>query len=70
MSELKVKHKYKVIINWCNGEAEVKSVLAINAFQAKNKVISESKNKGLYDNETSTADVVKYNVAVTRKPTQ
>tara|TARA_R100000541_G_scaffold46904_1_gene53989 strand:+ start:226 stop:438 length:213 start_codon:yes stop_codon:yes gene_type:complete len=70
MSELKVKHKYKVIINWCNGDVEAKTVLAINTFQAKNKVISESKNKGLYDDETSTVDVVKYNVAVTRKPTQ
>ena len=70
MSELKVKHKYKVIINWCNGETEVKNVLAINTFHAKNKVISESKNKGLYDNETLTVDIVKYNVAVTRKPTQ
>ncbi len=70
MGELKVKHKYKVTIKWCDGDVEVKNVLAINAFQAKNKVISESKNKGLYDNGASTVDVVKYNVAVTRKPTQ
>ena len=62
---LLVKHEYKVEIHWVDYPIESRSVLAINEFQAKDKVISGS-NKGLYDSENSKATVVKYNVAVQR----
>ncbi len=66
MSELKVKHQYRVDIYWCNGVVETERVLAINDFQAKNKVVENSKQEGLYDNVKSTAKIEKHNVAVVR----
>ena len=65
MSELMVKHMYVVKIHWLEHDAEYKSVLACNSFQAKNKVI-EGSGKGMYDAEKSIAIVTKYNVAVQR----
>jgi len=62
---MKVKHQYKVEIHWLDYPVECKEVLAINEFQAKDKVIS-GKGKGFYDAELSKATVVKYNVAIQR----
>ena len=62
---LLVKHKYRVQIHWLNHAIEFKDVLAINEFQAKDKVINGS-DKGLYDAERSKAVVIKHNVAVQR----
>jgi len=65
MSELKVKHMYDVKIHWLEHGIELKSVLAVNSFQAKEKVIQGS-GKGMYNAEKSTARIVKYNVATQR----
>ena len=65
MSKLIVKHMYRVKIHWLYDDVEYKDVLAINDFQAKDKVIQKS-GKGMYDSEKSTAKVIKYNVAVQR----
>ena len=66
MSSLHVKHKYKVEIHWLNHPVEAKEVLAINDYQAKQKVIFDSANDGMYDAEKSFAKLVKSNVSVKR----
>ncbi len=58
-----VKHQCTVEIHWLNHPVETAHVLAINEFQAKQKVI-QGKGKGMYDAEKSKATVTKYNVAV------
>jgi hypothetical protein len=60
-----VKHQYRVEIHWLDHPVEYKDALAINALQAKDKVI-QGGGKGMYNAEKSKAKVVKYNVAVKR----
>ena len=66
MSNLHVKHQYKVEIHWLNHPVEAREVLAINDYQAKQKVIFDSCNDGMYDSEKSFAKIIKHNVAVKR----
>jgi hypothetical protein len=66
MDNLHVKHQYKVEIHWLNHPVDAKEVLAINSFQAKQKVISDSDNDGMYNAEKSFAKLVKSNVSVKR----
>lgn len=61
---MKVKHQYDVVIYWIDGTIENKSVLAINEFQAKSNVVSDSKNTGLFNADDSKATIAKYNVAL------
>ena len=65
MITLHVKNQYKVQIHWADYPVEFRTVLAINEFQAKDKVICGS-GKGFYDSEQSRVDIVKYGVAVQR----
>lgn len=60
---MNIKHQYRVSVHWLNHPVEIRDVLAINSFQAINKVVSGS-GKGMYDAESSSAEAVKYNVAV------
>lgn len=66
VSSLHVKHKYKVEIHWLSHPVEVKEVLATNDYQAKQKVIFDSANDGMYNAEKSFAKLVKNNVSVKR----
>lgn len=65
MNKLNVKHMYDVVIHWLNHGIEIRSVIAINSFQAISKVVDGS-GKGMYDAEKSKARLVRYNVAVQR----